>query len=210
MENPEELRFKCIRCGNCCTDKNTFVNITYQDILKIRNELKLSLDEIIEIIGFYIFKENPTKENLKKMVISPIESEKGLAFVGLRKNATGSCYFYDEKYKKCKIYDLRPMFCRTFPFSFKIIYNKNDKEKSEIQINYTEKGKKYCSGIGPDMPLIDESELIKIGRRTIEELNDNYHLLKKWNDAVKKGKITPTARNFIINILNLEQKDEKF
>ena len=67
-EEFKELRFKCLRCGNCCIDKNTLVNITYSDILRIKNGLSLSLEEIIEILGFYIFDNNPTDEDIRKKI----------------------------------------------------------------------------------------------------------------------------------------------
>jgi Fe-S-cluster containining protein len=47
MDNTKELRFNCTRCGNCCTDKYTLVNLTYFDIIKIKSELNLNIDEII-------------------------------------------------------------------------------------------------------------------------------------------------------------------
>ena len=97
MVNPEELRFICTRCGNCCTDKDTLVNITYLDILRLKKGLKLDLKEIIDVIGFYVFDQKLTEGALEKMVISPIETEKGLAFTGLLKNNLGDCYFYDIK-----------------------------------------------------------------------------------------------------------------
>lgn len=203
MNNLKELRFKCTRCGNCCSDKNTIVNVTYFDILKIRNGLNLSIEEVLEVFGFYIF-ENETISQEHKMVISPIETEKGLAFIGLRKKKTGSCYFYDDSEKKCLIYDLRPMFCVTFPFSFKIIFNDSNKTKAKIKMLYTEKGKQYCPGIGVDAPTINEKIWIELGKKTLEELNNNEILIKKWNNAVKNGQVSPSVKTFLLNIFNMK------
>ena len=205
---PKEFRFKCIRCGNCCTDKNTLVNITYSDILRIRKSLNLTLEEIIEILGFYLYNKEFTEEDRKKMVISPIITEKGLAFIGLIKRNSGACYFYDEENKRCKIYALRPNFCRTFPFTFRLFLNKTDKSKAKIKMSYTEKGKQYCLGITDDMPPINEKEWIQLGARTIEDLNDNYIFIEKWNNAVKKSQITPTIKNLLLTIFNLEMKNK--
>ncbi|MFX0189007.1 MAG: YkgJ family cysteine cluster protein [Candidatus Hodarchaeota archaeon] len=206
-KTPKEFRFKCIRCGNCCTDKKTLVNVTYSDILRIGKGLNLTLEEIIEILGFYLYDKEPKAEDLNKMVVSPIRTEKGLAFIGLIKRDSGTCIFYDEEYKRCKIYDLRPNFCRTFPFTFRIFLNKTDKSKSIIKMGYTEKGKQYCPGIAVDMPLINEKEWIQLGVKTIESLNNNYIFVEKWNNAVKNGQITPTVRNILLTIFNLEEKD---
>ena len=93
MRSTKDFRFKCTRCGNCCTDKNTIVNVNYSDILKIKKGLNLMLNETIEILGFYTYDKEPAAEDRKKMVISPIRTEKGLAFVGLLKEDSGACYF---------------------------------------------------------------------------------------------------------------------
>jgi Fe-S-cluster containining protein len=206
-EETKEFRFECVRCGKCCTDNNTLVNVTYQDILRIKNGLNLTLEETIEILGFYVFDETPTEEDRKKMVISPIKTEKGLAFTGLKKNFE-SCYFYDIDNKRCKIYKIRPIFCRTFPFSFKIFQDEKDKTKAKIKIFYTEKGKQYCPGIEENAPLIDLDEWIKVGKKTIEEMNTNYLIMQKWNEGVEQEKVTPTVRNFLLTIFNLDEKSE--
>lgn len=208
-EEFRELRFKCLRCGNCCVDKNTLVNITYSDILRIKNGLNLSLEEILEILGFYIFDKGPTKEEIKKMVLPPIETERGLAFTGLKKKTSGKCYFYDDKGKKCLIYKIRPMFCRTFPFNFRIFFNKKIPNKAKIKMQYSEKSLEYCPGISEDAPLIDVDEWIKVGKTTIEEMSANNVLIGKWNEAAKKGMIYPTAKNFVLTILKLEEKETK-
>lgn len=202
MIDSEELRFHCIRCGNCCLDKNTLVNVTYQDILRIVNGLKLDLEEINEIIGFYIFDQPPNKKELEKMVVPPIETENGKAFVGLKKKSSGACYFYDNK-NGCKIYNLRPMFCRTFPFSFKIVMNEANKSRTKIEIYYTDKSVKYCPGIGKDAPVTNKDDWITIGKKTIEEMSRNNVLIKKWNDAIKSKKIFPSAKSFLRSVLNL-------
>ncbi|MFX0043593.1 MAG: YkgJ family cysteine cluster protein [Candidatus Hodarchaeota archaeon] len=204
MSNLKELRFICTRCGNCCSDKNTIVNTTYFDILRIKNGLNLNLEEILEVIGFYIYDKGIHNEK-HKMVVSPIETERGLAFIGLLKKESGLCYFYDEKNKSCKIYNLRPTFCRTFPFSFNLILNKSNKTSAKIKMFYTEKGKEYCPGIGNDAPLINEEKWLELGKQTIEELNNNEILIEKWNNTVKLGQITPTVKNFLLTIFRIKK-----
>ena len=202
----EEFRFECTKCGNCCTDKNTIVNVTYLDILRIKNGLDFTLNEVNEILGFYVFDKKLAQEELKKMVLSPIETEKGLAFIGLMKKASGECYFFNSQTKKCSIYTVRPMFCRTFPFTFRIVFDKQDKTKAKIIMFYTEKGKNYCPGIGLEAPIIDEKEWIKIGKTVIEEMNDNHFIAEKWNEAVRKSKITPSVKNFLLGVFKLKEK----
>jgi len=197
MSTEEDLRFECTRCGSCCTDEKTLVNVTYNDILRIKEALNLNLDEINHILAFYIFDHEPTEEDKKKMVISPIETERGLAFVGLRKRPDGTCYFYDKKEKKCLIYKARPNFCRTFPFSFEV-----NEEEDGIRMKYTEKGKIYCPGINKDSPLINKSKWLELGKKTIKDLNKNYFVMKEWNDRVRNEKIEASVKNFLKMILN--------
>ena len=196
----QNLRFVCTRCGNCCTDKETLVNLTYLDILRIKNGLKLDIEETLDILGFYIFDKTISEEIENKMVMSPIETERGSAFVALRKNNLGVCYFYNSIKKKCSIYHIRPMLCRTFPFSFRLLDEKNNENKNNIQIIYTEKGKQYCPGIKNEAPLINYEEWKKLGKKTLQELKINHKVINDWNEWVKKGKSSPTAKKFL-NIL---------
>ncbi|MHA2036320.1 MAG: YkgJ family cysteine cluster protein [Promethearchaeota archaeon] len=204
MINPKELRFICTRCGNCCTDKDTLVNVTYLDILRMKTALKLDLKEVLNIIGFYVFDKKLTNKALEKMVISPIETERGLAFPALLKNKLGECYFYDKKKMKCLIYDIRPKLCRTFPFSFNSMGNK---VKENIRIIYTDKAKSYCPGINSDSPIIEHDFWIQIGFETLKEIEKNSQYNEKWNKRIKSGKISPNVKNYIQTILNMDEKE---
>jgi len=203
MLNPEELRFVCTRCGNCCTDKDTIVNITYLDILRLKTGLKLDLKETLEIMGFYVFNKKLTEGTLEKMVVSPIETERGLAFTGLLKNNLGECYFYDKEKTKCLIYNIRPMLCRTFPFSFGKSSEIGNKTKGDVKIFYTEKAKNYCPGIDPDSPIIEYDYWIKIGNETLKELETNHRFNESWNKSVKNGNVIPNVKNYISTIYKI-------
>ncbi len=204
MNDLKNLRFECTRCGNCCTDKDTLVNLTYLDIIRIKKGLKLELKEILNLIGFYIYENKITNDDKEKMVIEPIETEKGLAFIALRKSSLGGCYFYNSTQKKCLIYNLRPMLCRTFPFTFGILNEKSNEDKNKIDLFYTEKGKHYCPGISDEAPLISVQKWKNLGQITLEELEKNYKVIKEWNDMVKIGKIMPLAKKFLLTIFKLD------
>lgn len=203
MSNTNELRFECVHCGNCCTDSNTLVNTTYIDILRIRDGLNLTEDEVIEILGFYIFEKKPTVEQIAKMVVPPIETERGLAFIGLKKKSNSHCYFYNNRKKRCSIYEVRPEFCRTFPFTFKLLITKENLDKKSIKILFTEKGLEYCQGIGKESPVIKMDHWSNLGQEVIQNLAKNAVLIEKWNESVKKGVITPSVKNFVLTIFNL-------
>lgn len=194
------LKFTCVRCGKCCTDKNTLVTLTCLDIIRIKNGLDLDLNELLDILGFYTFDKLLTSEDKKRMTLLPIETEKGLAFVGLLKNSLGVCYFYNSKDKRCLIYNLRPIFCQTFPFSFELLDKKNGDSIGAINIFYTEKGKQYCLGIGDEAPFIDKDYWIELGRRTLQELKKNHKIIEEWNNSVKNGKFIPTVKKFLLTI----------
>lgn len=204
MSTANELRFKCVHCGSCCTDLNTLVNTTYNDILRIRDGLNLTEDEVIEILGFYIFDKKFTAKEIAKMVVPPIETERGLAFTGLKKKSNGHCYFFNDENKRCSIYEVRPNFCRTFPFTFKLNIDKKNSNKKSIQIFFTEKGLEYCKGIGKGSPIIDIDEWVDLGQKVIQDLTMNTVLIKKWNESVKKGAIVPSVRNFVLTIFSLK------
>ena len=205
MTKTDDLKFECVHCGKCCTDVNTLVNTTYLDILRIKNGLNLTQDEIIEILGFYIFDKKPTRKEIERMVVHPIETERGLAFAGLKKKPDGECYFYNFEKKRCSIYEIRPNFCRTFPFTFRILISKEKQDDKDIKILYTEKGLQYCKGIGEESPLIERNYWIEIGRGTLRELAKNTVFIKKWNERVKNKFISPTVRNYILTIFNLDE-----
>ena len=199
------LKFKCVHCGSCCTDKNTLVNVTYNDILRLKDGLNLNIDEILEILGFFVFEVKPSEEEVSRMVIPPIETENGLAFVGLRKYGGGKCIFYDDKKNKCPIYTLRPNFCRTFPFTFKLSRNPEKNLEDRIIVQYTDKSLKYCKGIATNSPEVNIDNLKRLGKQVIEDLANNNILIEEWNQNVIDKNITPTVRNFILTILNIKE-----
>ncbi|MFW9866700.1 MAG: YkgJ family cysteine cluster protein [Candidatus Thorarchaeota archaeon] len=201
MVTVKELRFGCTRCGNCCTDKSTIVNTTYFDIIRIVSGLNLSIEDTFEVLGFYLLDQEMNDYELEKMVISPVNTEKGLAFMGLIKNHDGICFFYDSVKKKCSIYSLRPGFCKTFPFSFKEVESEGSKRK--IEIFYTEKGKQYCLGINSDSPIIDKDYWEDLAITILSELKKNEIFISKWNESVKMGIVKPTVRSLIERIFKL-------
>jgi Fe-S-cluster containining protein len=204
MSTTDDLRFECVHCGKCCTDLNTLVNTTYLDILRIRDGLNLTHDEIVEILGFYVFETKPSTKEIDRMVVPPIETERGLAFTGLKKKPSGKCYFYNSKTKRCSIYKFRPNFCRTFPFSFKVTVNRISSGENAIKVFYTETGLQYCQGIGDKSPTIEKDNWIQLGQRVLQDLAKNTVLIKKWNESVKNKVILPSVNNFILTIFNLD------
>ena len=201
MLSTDTFKFECIRCGHCCTDRNTIVNLSYIDILRIKRGLGLTLEELLEIVGFYIYTDQLNEKTRSKLVMPPLETERGLSFIGLMKNSIGTCLFYDIKNKKCLIYSIRPDFCRTFPFTFKTNPIKSQNQDASIKILLTEKGKEYCLGLTDSAPFINNTEWRHLGKKVLENLRKNANLINQWNTLIKKEKIIPSVKNFLLKII---------
>lgn len=199
--------FECTQCGRCCSDPDTIVNLTYSDILRMQEELNYNLNDFLKIIGFYHFDHIPTEKELEQMVIPPIQTERGLAFVGLRKKSNGRCIFLSKK-NKCKIYSARPNLCRTFPFHFHSHPISQPKKGLDIKMNFTQKAIEYCPGLSSNTE-IDKVYWLDIGKMATAAILKEVILVKKWNKAVEEKKIKPIAENYLRIVLNLFENKKK-
>jgi Fe-S-cluster containining protein len=86
------LRFRCTRCGSCCTGEPGHVWVNAREIAAIAEQRSESVEEVI---GLY------TRV-----------AQRGRT---LREKANGDCVFYDRA-AGCTIYPVRPRQCRTWPF----------------------------------------------------------------------------------------------
>jgi Fe-S-cluster containining protein len=86
------LRFRCTRCGNCCTGAPGFVWVDDEEIVAIAGHCGQPVEEIL---GLYT---------------RPARGQRSL-----RERANGDCVFYDRR-AGCTIYPARPRQCRTWPF----------------------------------------------------------------------------------------------
>src|SRR5260370_4462228 len=86
------LRFRCTRCGHCCTGEpgNVWVN-----------------DEELEAIADFL--GEPVAQ------ATALYSRPAQGSRSLREKANGDCIFYDRA-EGCTIYPVRPRQCRTWPF----------------------------------------------------------------------------------------------
>ncbi|HIO90433.1 MAG TPA: YkgJ family cysteine cluster protein [Campylobacterales bacterium] len=92
----------CFKCeGQCCTGESGYIWINIDEMKKVALSLELGFDEF-------------TSTYIKKVgyKYSLVEKQNDDSF---------ECIFFDRELKRCGIYDVRPMQCRTFPFwdSFK-------------------------------------------------------------------------------------------
>ncbi len=86
------LRFRCTRCGTCCTGAPGRVWVNDEEMAAIAEYRNEPLDHVV---GLY------TRV-----------AERGRS---LREKANGDCIFYDPE-QGCTIYPVRPRQCQTWPF----------------------------------------------------------------------------------------------
>ncbi|MBI5594021.1 MAG: YkgJ family cysteine cluster protein [Deltaproteobacteria bacterium] len=106
------IHFECLRCGACCTGDPGIIRISQQEIRLLADFLKMPVPD------------------LTRIHLRPLSEGFSIA-----ENADGSCRFYDQR---CRIYPVRPLQCRTYPFWFSQMRSKWQWEKTLSQ----------CPGIG--------------------------------------------------------------
>jgi uncharacterized protein len=88
----EGLRFRCTRCGHCCTGAPGFVWVEAAEIEAIAAHHNEKLSETLALYTRMVGNRR-----------------------SLREKANGDCVFYDAQ-QGCTIYPVRPRQCRTWPF----------------------------------------------------------------------------------------------
>jgi len=87
------LRFRCKGCGNCCTGAPGYVWVNKEEIAAMARALGMSVSR---------FEARFVRQ------------------VGVRKSLlelpNGDCVFYDRPSRRCRVYEVRPRQCRTWPF----------------------------------------------------------------------------------------------
>ena len=100
-QNGFSYSFDCNACsqceGNCCIGESGYIWISKDEIAKLAQHLKLSVEELalsaLIKVGY--------KYSIKEIEVS--------------KN-NYACMFFDLEKKQCSVYEARPTQCRTFPF----------------------------------------------------------------------------------------------
>jgi Fe-S-cluster containining protein len=95
------LRFECTHCGKCCGGAPGFVWVTAQDIARFAERLNMREDEI------------------RKRYVRRVWGR-----LSLTEKSNGDCIMLEEK--RCRVYDVRPVQCVTFPFWRQNLRTKDD------------------------------------------------------------------------------------
>jgi Fe-S-cluster containining protein len=143
------IGFECLRCGDCCIGENNSVVVFPIEIRKIL---------AAKCIGWLDAVEPPS--------VGEWDCQGSFHTLEWRiKKESGSCKFYAESW--CKIYQDRPMLCKTYPF-------------------YLEEGILRCSlcrGLGGKIESDEAKEIAAlVKKRSITEIQEAMALLERYQD----------------------------
>ncbi|MCA9150414.1 MAG: YkgJ family cysteine cluster protein [Planctomycetales bacterium] len=88
------LRFECSQCGDCCTGAPGFVWVNREEMTALA--AAIGVDDVDE------FREQYARKVGVRYSLNEYEN--------------GDCVFFDNKQRKCTVYEARPRQCRTWPF----------------------------------------------------------------------------------------------
>ncbi|MBQ3387733.1 MAG: YkgJ family cysteine cluster protein [Thermoguttaceae bacterium] len=89
----EGLRFGCRQCGRCCTGEPGFVWVTDSEIAQIAREVGLPA---------IIFENQFVRRALGRKSLTEFPN--------------GDCVLFNPETRGCRVYESRPVQCRTWPF----------------------------------------------------------------------------------------------
>jgi Fe-S-cluster containining protein len=145
----------------------------------------LSARDLLAATDFYVLdSDQPVPEGLRR--IPQVSTEQGPAFIALKKEQNGACIFL--KGNLCMIHAVRPSVCAAFPFVF---------ERKGRDMSWGLSAMKgICPGLGTG-PQVRDSELTKLGSKTLHALS----LFREFAEAWNKKTQTPTALGFLESVL---------
>ena len=181
----DEIQFECTKCGACCREDSLLVTVTGRDIARISIGLGLGPSEVIRAFDFYLKQSTQSPKGLRD--IPAIRTEKGFAYIALKKLENGDCVFLKDNL--CMIHTIRPAVCMSFPFVFS-----DDSGEKTWGLSAM---KDICPGLGTG-PKVEVSNLLKLATMVLKELHMFKEFAEQWNKDEKK----PTAKRIIERILS--------
>lgn len=112
-----------------------------------------------------------------------IFTDHGESFLGLQKK-DGRCIFLEKNL--CQIYDVRPLICQSFPYTFQIRVN-------QIYWGYSLKAKEFCPGIKGESK-INKKQLEQLASNILKEAEEFTELIQIWNTLAQNNLIDPTPQ----------------
>ena len=152
--------------------------------------LNLSAKDLLGALDFYILgNDNQIPKGLRH--IPPVNTERGLAFLALKKLPNGDCVFLKDNL--CMVHVVRPSVCAAFPFVFR-------RDRHDMAWGLSAM-KEICPGLGKG-PEVPPSELVKLGTETLTALSLFTEFVQRWNERTRE----PRALGLIESMLT----DERF
>jgi uncharacterized protein len=87
------LRFECTGCGQCCSGDPGYVWVTNREIAALALSMGMTIT------------------NFEAAFVRAVGKRKSLVEL-----PNGDCVFLDPEVRRCKLYQVRPVQCRTWPF----------------------------------------------------------------------------------------------
>jgi uncharacterized protein len=87
------LQFECTGCGQCCTGEPGYVWVSDEEIATLARALAIDAAEF------------------ERVFVRALGKRKSLL-----EFPNGDCVFFDGLARRCKVYEIRPAQCRTWPF----------------------------------------------------------------------------------------------
>ncbi|MHA1933805.1 MAG: YkgJ family cysteine cluster protein [Candidatus Thorarchaeota archaeon] len=169
--NVTGIKFECIQCGACCRQNELLVTLTARDAYSLASALGLTAENLLRAVDFYILKEDD-ESPVGLQQIPQVKTEKGPAYLALRKLEDGSCIFLKDDL--CMVHVVRPSVCRSFPFVFR-------RKSGELTWGLSAL-KEICPGLGTGKD-ITKTELIELGGIVLEDLEIYSEFADDWNSA---------------------------
>lgn len=116
IQTKKSFRFQCTECGHCCTGSSR------THYIEVRPEEKEAIRKYLGISDRWF----------QRRYLTPVTED----MEGLRIDAVGNCAFLD-KDKRCRVYAVRPLQCKSYPFWPEIISSDRSWKKEQ----------KFCEGI---------------------------------------------------------------
>lgn len=181
----ERIKFECTKCGACCREDLLLVTVTGHDIARLSAGLGLEPNEVIKALDFYLVSGTILPKGLRD--VPALNTEKGRAYVALKKMENGDCIFLKDNL--CMIHPIRPVVCMSFPFVF---------ENNGVDTKWGLSAlREICPGLdsGPEISISDLRELAAM---VLEDLSLFNEFAEEWNTEHKK----PTAYQLVETILS--------
>jgi Fe-S-cluster containining protein len=168
------FKFHCTKCGACCSYPGLIVNVTPRDIRVLAKHLKTDASALLKVLAFYQVEPDETMDETtiqERMVFPALKTHKGLAYLGMLKQASGQCIFLKDN--KCTIYPARPRICQSFPFTY-------TQSGSGITTSISRFAADSCPGIGQG-EHVNPEKVKATGQSILKEIDEMISFARWWN-----------------------------